>query len=152
MRAVIQRLGQATVSVNGEVVGATDPTRPGLLILLGIAEEDTVNDANFITNKIINLRIFEDEDGKMNHSIIDVQGTALIISQFTLIGDCRKGRRPSYAKAMAPEAAQKLFSYTVEQFKEHLDWVQEGRFGEHMSVSLVNDGPVTLLVDSQKQF
>jgi D-tyrosyl-tRNA(Tyr) deacylase len=152
VRAVIQRLGQAAVSVDGEIVGSTDPTRPGLLILLGVAEEDDTADADFMVNKIVNLRIFEDDDGKMNRSILDVQGTALVISQFTLLGDCRKGRRPSYAKAMAPEPARRLVDYAVTQFKKHLDWVQEGRFGEDMSVSLVNDGPVTLVLDSRKQF
>jgi D-tyrosyl-tRNA(Tyr) deacylase len=145
MRAVIQRVTQSSVSVSGQVVGRIGP---GLLVLLGVARQDSEKDADFLVEKIIHLRIFEDEDGKMNRSLVDIGGQMLVVSQFTLLGDCRKGRRPSFVQAAPPETAESLYQYFVDRIREKQIPVQTGRFRAMMEVSLVNDGPVTLIVES----
>jgi D-tyrosyl-tRNA(Tyr) deacylase len=145
MRAVIQRVTQSSVSVSGQVVGRIGP---GLLVLLGVARQDSEKDADFLVEKIIHLRIFEDEDGKMNRSLVDIGGQMLVVSQFTLLGDCRKGRRPSFVQAAPPETAESLYQYFVDRIRDKRIPVQTGRFRAMMEVSLVNDGPVTLIVES----
>lgn len=145
MRAVIQRVTQSSVSVGGQVVGRIGP---GLLVLLGVARQDTEKDADFLAEKIIHLRIFEDEDGRMNRSLVDIGGQMLVVSQFTLLSDCRKGRRPSFVQAAPPETAESLYQYFVDRIREKRILVQTGRFRAMMEVSLVNDGPVTLIVES----
>ncbi len=145
MRAVVQRVTQSSVSVSGQVVGRIGP---GLLVLLGVARRDTEKDADFLAEKIIHLRIFEDEDGKMNRSLADIGGQMLVVSQFTLLGDCRKGRRPSFAQAAPPDMAESLYRYFVDRIREKRISVQTGRFRAMMEVSLVNDGPVTFIVES----
>ncbi len=145
MRAVIQRVTQSSVSVGGQIVGRIGP---GLLVLLGVARQDSEKDANFLVEKIIHLRIFEDEDGKMNRSLVDIGGQMLVVSQFTLLGDCRKGRRPSFVQAAPPETAESLYQYFVDRIREKRIVVQTGRFRAMMEVSLVNDGPVTFIVES----
>ncbi len=145
MRAVIQRVTQSSVSVGGQIVGRIGP---GLLVLLGVARQDTEKDADFLVEKIMHLRIFEDEDGKMNRSLVDIGGQMLVVSQFTLLGDCRKGRRPSFVQAAPPETAESLYQYFVDRIREKRIPVQTGRFRAMMEVSLVNDGPVTLIVES----
>jgi len=146
MRACIQRVSRARVTVAGEVCGRIGP---GLLILLGVAEEDTASDARQLAQKIAGLRIFEDDQGKMNLALADVGGAMLVVSQFTLLGDCRKGRRPSFTAAAPPELAEQLYRVFVEAVAEQGIEVATGRFREHMEVELVNDGPVTLLVESK---
>ncbi|OQX63323.1 MAG: D-tyrosyl-tRNA(Tyr) deacylase [Desulfococcus sp. 4484_241] len=145
MRAVIQRVRKSSVTVDGETVGAIGR---GLLVLLGVAQGDDVSDADFLANKITGLRIFEDGDGKMNRSLIDVGGEMLVVSQFTLLGDCRKGRRPSFTGAAEPHKAETLYQYFVNAVSGHGIRVATGRFGAMMEVALVNDGPVTFVVDS----
>jgi len=145
MRAVIQRVTQSSVSVGGQVVGRIGP---GLLVLLGVARQDSEKDADFLVEKIMHLRIFEDEDGKMNRSLVDIGGQMLVVSQFTLLGDCRKGRRPSFVQAAPPETAESLYQYFVDRIREKRIVVQTGRFRAMMEVSLVNDGPVTFIVES----
>lgn len=149
MRACIQRVSQAQVSVANEVVGQIGA---GLLVLLGVAEGDGEPDALQLAAKIVELRIFEDADGKMNRSLLEIGGAALIVSQFTLLGDCRKGRRPSYSTAAAPEVAERLYERFVEAVRAAGVEVAIGQFRQHMEVSLTNSGPVTLLLDSRKQF
>lgn len=149
MRAVIQRVSRAEVRVAGEVVGHIGR---GFLVLLGVAEEDTQEDVIYLTHKIAGLRIFEDEAGKMNLSLHDVGGAVLLVSQFTLLGDCRKGRRPSFVHAARPELAETLYRSVAAELKGQGLTVQTGRFQVHMEVELVNDGPVTLLLDSRKTF
>ena len=149
MRAVIQRVKEASVSVEGKVKGKIGE---GLLIYLGIEEGDQEKDARFLAEKVCNLRIFEDENEKMNLSLLDEQGSILAISQFTLLGDCRKGRRPSFSKAGKPEEAIRLYQEFLEACEKHGAPVESGVFQAHMMVSSVNDGPVTLLVDSNKTF
>ena len=149
VRAVVQRVSEAHVTVGGQVTGQVGQ---GLLVLLGVAEGDTIEDAIFLARKISGLRIFEDSQHKMNLSVQDLGGGVLVVSQFTLLGDCRKGRRPSFVEAAAPEHAQDLYLQFVEAVKEQGICVGTGRFQQHMDVSLVNDGPVTLLLDSRKQF
>jgi len=151
MRAVVQRVSQASVTVEGEEIGALASPAPGLLVLLGAGQGDTQRDVDYLVSKICGLRIFEDEQGKMNLSVGEVGGSMLVVSQFTLYGDCRKGRRPSFVGAMEPQAAREL----VDRFiagASALVPVETGRFQVHMAVSLVNDGPVTLLIDSRKDF
>jgi D-tyrosyl-tRNA(Tyr) deacylase len=148
MRAVVQRVSEASVSVDESVVGVTGP---GLLVLLGAGEGDDTKDVDYLVQKICGLRIFEDGDGKMNASVVDVGGSLLVVSQFTLYGDCRKGRRPSFVHALEPEAARALVDRFAEGASAHVP-VQTGQFQAHMKVSLVNDGPVTLLIDSRKTF
>ncbi len=149
MRAVIQRVSEAWVKVKGEIKGKIEE---GFLILLGVAEEDTLEDADYLADKITNLRVFEDEDGKMNLSAIELNKEILVVSQFTLYGDCRKGRRPSFILAAKPERADELYQYFVEKVKETGLKVETGEFQAMMDVGLVNDGPVTLLLDSRKTF
>ncbi|HHV17623.1 MAG TPA: D-tyrosyl-tRNA(Tyr) deacylase [Thermoanaerobacterales bacterium] len=149
MRAVIQRAKTASVSVNGEKIAHIDQ---GLVIFLGVADGDTVEDVDYLANKIVGLRIFEDEEGKMNKSVQDVDGAMLIVSQFTLLGDTRKGRRPSFIQAAQPDKAQKLYEEFVETCKKKIKNVEKGQFQAEMLVRIFNDGPVTILLDSKKLF
>jgi D-tyrosyl-tRNA(Tyr) deacylase len=145
MRVVVQRVSEARVSIGEEVIGAIGP---GLCILLGIGTKDTETDAEFLASKIINLRIFEDEQGKMNRSIRDLGGELLVVSQFTLYGDSRKGNRPSFTAAAAPENAERLYEHFVQRLCQAGLKVATGKFRAYMKIALVNDGPVTLLLDS----
>jgi D-tyrosyl-tRNA(Tyr) deacylase len=145
MRAVIQRVSRGEVQVGRQSVGRIGR---GLLVLLGVADEDTRNEADYLAEKIVNLRIFKDEGGKMNRSVKDVGGEMLVVSQFTLLGDCRKGRRPSFIRAAAPRAANEMYAYFVEQVRRRGIEVATGRFGEEMAVSLVNQGPVTIILET----
>ena len=145
MRAVIQRVSEARVTVAGSVLGEIGP---GLLALLGVAKPDTPAHAEFLAEKILNLRVFPDEAGKMNRSLLDTGGALLAVSQFTLYGDCRKGRRPSFDDAAPAEQARPLYEHFVEVARRSGVRVETGVFQAHMEVSLVNDGPVTLLVES----
>lgn len=149
MRAVVQRVTRASVTVAGEVVGAIDA---GLLVLLGVAPDDTEADARQLAEKIVQLRIFEDDAGKMNLSLEEQGGALLAVSQFTLLGDCRKGRRPSFIGAAPPELAERLYEVFIAAVGVRNIRVATGRFRAHMEVSLVNDGPVTLMLDSRKAF
>ncbi len=149
MRAVIQRVSRAEVAVNGEITGKIDR---GLLVLLGVAHADTEADANYLSEKTASLRIFEDENGKMNLSVADVGGAILVVSQFTLYGDVRKGKRPSFDAAAPPQKARELYEYFVERLRVTGLRCETGRFQEMMQVGLVNDGPVTILLDSSKAF
>lgn len=145
MRAVIQRVSEARVEVDGLVAGAIEH---GLLVLLGIARTDTQADADYLVNKLAGLRIFPDESGKMNRDIVESGGGLLVISQFTLYGDCRKGRRPSFDLAAPPEQAKALYDYFVGTARGRLPKVEAGVFQAMMAVHLVNDGPVTIVCDS----
>lgn len=147
MRAVVQRVSRADVTVAGEVTGAIGK---GFMVLLGVGEGDTPRDADYVADKIANLRVFEDADGKMNLSLADVGGGVLLISQFTLYGDTRHGRRPSFIRAARPEAAVPLYERVKDTLLGMGITVQTGVFQTHMDVSLVNDGPVTLMIDSEK--
>ena len=149
MRAVIQRVARATVRVDGEVIGSIGV---GLVILLGVAKEDTPADADYLLDKILGLRVFPDEAGKMNLDVSQAAGGLLIVSQFTLYGDCRKGRRPSFDGAGPPELARTLYEYFVARARERNSTVSTGEFQANMAVELVNDGPVTILLDSSKLF
>ena len=149
MRAVVQRVSSSKVTVDGEVTGEINK---GLLVLLGVTHEDTSKDVDYIIDKVLNLRIFEDENEKMNLSLKDVGGELLVVSQFTLYGDCRKGRRPSFSTAARPEHATPLYEEFVERAKAEGIKVGTGQFGAHMMVDLTNDGPVTILLDSSKSF
>jgi D-tyrosyl-tRNA(Tyr) deacylase len=146
---VIQRVTEAAVRVEDEVIGAIGP---GLLALVGVEVEDTDADARYIVEKIAGLRIFNDTDGKFNLSLADVNGSVLVVSQFTLHGDCRKGRRPSFIDAARPEHAIPLYESVADQLRAKSFEVATGSFGANMQVSLVNDGPVTILLDSRKNF
>jgi len=146
MRAVVQRVKKSSVSVGNEIVGEIGE---GLMVLLGIADIDTANDADFLADKISNLRIFEDENGKMNKSLLDTGGEMLVVSQFTLLGDCRKGRRPSFTQAAGPGKANELYERFVHKIRQKGIYTATGRFRAMMEVSLVNDGPVTLIVESK---
>jgi len=147
MRAVVQRVTEARVEVDGQVTGAIGP---GLLVLLGIAKSDTRADAQYLADKILGLRIFPDEAGKMNLDVVEAGGGVLIVSQFTLYGDVRKGRRPGFDRAAEPELAQRLYEYYVDVVRSRNVPVQTGVFQAKMSVQLVNDGPVTIVLDSEK--
>ena len=149
MRAVVQRVSRAAVYVEGQSVAEITG---GLLVLLGVAEDDTADDARYLAEKIVALRVFEDSAGKMNLSLADVNGQMLVVSQFTLLGDCRKGRRPSFSHAAAPAKGEQLYLRFTDLVRQHSIEVATGRFGQHMQVELVNDGPVTLLLDSRWQF
>lgn len=149
MRAVIQRVSRAAVTVDGEIVGEI---ARGFLVLLGVAEDDTQDDVIYLANKVAGLRVFEDDAGKMNLSLKDVDGGLLVVSQFTLLGDCRKGRRPSFVRAAEPSKADALYGSFVAELRGQGFCVETGRFQQHMNVELVNDGPVTLLLDSRKEF
>ncbi len=146
MRAVIQRVKSSSVTVGDETVGKINS---GLLVLLGVAKPDRSADADFLAEKIVNLRIFEDEQGKMNRSLIDIGGEMLVVSQFTLLGDCRKGRRPSFTEAAGPDKANELYEYFVAQVCKTGVHVATGRFRAMMEVALINDGPVTLILESK---
>ena len=149
MRAVVQRVTRAKVTVNDEIVGEIGK---GLVVLLGIARDDTKLDAAYLAEKITALRIFDDDEGKMNLSLKDVNGGALIVSQFTLYGDVRRGLRPSWIEAAAPEVAEPLYDFFVRQTRTMIGEVATGSFRAMMQVELVNDGPVTILLDSKKLF
>ena len=149
MRAVVQRVSRAKVTVAGEVTGEIGL---GLMVLLGVADDDTQEDAGYLAEKLVGLRIFPDDEGKMNRSLVEAGGAMLVVSQFTLFGDCRKGRRPSFIKAARSEQAVDLYKAFVAEVRGRGIIVATGRFQEHMDVELVNDGPVTLLVDSRKEF
>ena len=147
MRAVLQRVSRAKVTVDGEITGAIGQ---GLLVLLGVGTGDIAADATYLLDKIVNLRIFNDEDGKMNRSVIDVSGGLLVVSQFTLYADTRRGRRPSYIGAAPPEDTNRLYEFFVESARGHVR-VATGRFQAMMDVELVNDGPVTIILDSSQK-
>jgi D-tyrosyl-tRNA(Tyr) deacylase len=149
MRAVVQRVTRASVTVEGEVIGEIGK---GLVVLVGIAREDTKVEAAYLVDKITNLRIFDDDEGKMNLSVKDVGGALLIISQFTLYGDVRRGLRPSWSDAAPPEIAEPLYDFFVRQARAAVVSVATGKFQAMMQVELVNDGPVTILLDSNKLF
>lgn len=149
MRAVIQRVSRAQVSIGEEVVGKIGP---GLLVLLGIRKTDTQADADYLAGKILGLRIFEDENGKMNLSLAETRGSVLAVSQFTLYGDVRKGKRPSFDEAAPPQLARELYDYFVSKIREAGFVCETGRFQAMMQVELVNDGPVTILLDSKRAF
>ncbi len=149
MRAVIQRVSRAKVSVDNKITGEIGK---GILVLLGICDEDSEKDAVYLLEKIINLRIFEDAADKMNLSLLDTRGELLVVSQFTLYGDARKGRRPSFIKAAAPEKANRLYAFFVSEAGKQIGKVETGQFQAMMDVELVNDGPVTILLDSEKLF
>ena len=149
MRCVVQRVTEASVTVNGETVGAVGP---GLMVLIGVSTEDTDADLKYMAEKVPNLRIFDDENGVMNRSVIDVGGSILAVSQFTLYGDARGGRRPSYIRAAKPDEANALYERLVAAWRAKGIHVETGRFRTEMKVSLVNDGPVTILIDSEKAF
>ncbi|MBI82443.1 MAG: D-tyrosyl-tRNA(Tyr) deacylase [Planctomycetaceae bacterium] len=149
MRVVVQRVNQASVTVEGDVAGRIGR---GLLVLLGVAGDDQPEDGSLLAQKLVDLRVFEDSDGKMNLSLAEVGGEMLVVSQFTLLGDCRKGRRPSFVNAAPPELARKLYEDFVRHVRARDIAVATGVFRAHMDVALVNDGPVTLLLDSRKLF
>ncbi len=146
MRACVQRVSSASVTIDRQIVGQIDH---GLLVLLGVAVDDTDADAFQLATKIAGLRIFEDDEGKMNRSLTDVGGAMLVVSQFTLLGDCRKGRRPNFTAAAPPELAERLYEAFVDRVREENITVATGRFRQHMHVALVNDGPVTLWLDTR---
>ena len=145
MKAVVQRVKKASVKVSGKIVGKIGP---GLVILLGVGEKDTERDAEYLAEKIANLRIFADKNGKMNLSALETKGEILAVSQFTLYGDTKKGRRPSFVQAAEPKKAEKLFGYFVEKLKETGLKVETGKFRAKMLVEILNDGPVTLILET----
>jgi len=149
MRAVIQRVRHASVEVSNKVVGQIGA---GFLVLLGVARDDANTDADYLVQKIVNLRVFDDDEGKMNRSLLETRGAMLVVSQFTLYGDVRRGRRPSYSDAAEPEKANQLYEYFVERVRSVGVKVETGVFQAMMNVSLTNDGPVTILIDSRKLF
>ncbi len=144
MRTVIQRVKESFVSVDNEIISKIGK---GLLVLLGVANEDSAGDADYLADKIANLRIFEDENSKMNRSLLETGGEMLVVSQFTLLGDCRKGRRPSFVQAAGPDRANELYEYFVKTVQQKGISVKTGRFRAMMEVSLINDGPVTLILE-----
>lgn len=147
MKLVAQRVKEATVTVDGEIRGAIGP---GILVLLGVHKEDTQDKVDWFVNKLLNLRIFEDENGKMNLSVKDIGGNVLIVSQFTLYANSSRGRRPDFIEAAPPEIAEPIYERFVEKVGVTLGKVQSGMFGAHMDVSLVNDGPVTIILEEKK--
>lgn len=149
MRGVVQRVKRAKVSVDESVIGQIDH---GIMLLLGVEEDDEEKDLEYMCDKVVNLRIFEDEDGKMNKSVLDVEGSLLVVSQFTLLGDARKGRRPSFIQAARPEKAVPMYEKFINNMINSGLKTQSGEFGADMQVELVNDGPVTILLDSKKTF
>jgi len=149
MRAVVQRVSRAKVTVAREITGEIGL---GLLVLLGVGREDSEANADYLAEKIVGLRIFEDDGGKMNRSVLDVRGAVLVVSQFTLYGDARKGKRPSFDDAAPPQRARELYEYFVEKIRSAGLRCATGRFQEMMAVELVNEGPVTILLDSTKIF
>jgi|SRR3712207_1140424 len=149
MRAVIQRVLSSKVEIGGKIIGSINK---GLNVLLGVEKEDTLKDVEYLKDKILNLRIFEDENKKMNNSLLDIGGELIVISQFTLCGDCRKGKRPNFMKALSGEEAKELYEEFVKQCKDIIGKVETGEFGADMKVTIENDGPVTILLDSKKIF
>lgn|SRR5512145_2303434 len=149
MRAVIQRVDRACVKINFQEFSSITQ---GLLVLLGVEKDDTQNDADYILEKTVNLRIFEDDQGKMNLSLADIGGEMMVVSQFTLLGDCIKGRRPSFVRAEEPAKANQLYEYFVSQATSRVKKLATGKFQESMKVELINNGPVTILLDSKKTF
>lgn len=149
MRAVVQRVRRAAVTVEGRVAGAIGP---GLVVLLGVGRMDSGHDADWLADKVAGLRIFADAAGQMNRSVAEAEGALLVVSQFTLFGDCRRGRRPSYSAAAEPEEARRLYLAVVDRLRRAGYTVETGEFGAMMDVELVNDGPVTLLIDSERTF
>ncbi|MEW9077426.1 D-aminoacyl-tRNA deacylase [Terrisporobacter glycolicus] len=149
MRAVVQKVSSSKVTVDEEVIGQINQ---GLMVLLGVTHDDTSKDVDYMVDKVTNLRIFEDTEGKMNLSLKDVEGEVLAVSQFTLYGDARRGRRPSFSDAARPEVANPLYEEFVEKVKNQGINVGTGKFGAHMMVDLTNDGPVTILLESRKEF
>ncbi|NLK44886.1 MAG: D-tyrosyl-tRNA(Tyr) deacylase [Tissierellia bacterium] len=149
MRAVIQRVSKASVTVDNKTVGEIEK---GLLVLLGVGKEDTISDLDYLVNKIIGLRIFEDDNEKMNLSLTDIGGNLLVVSQFTLFGDVRKGKRPSFTDSAPPDIAEEMYLKFIDKCIEMGIKTEKGIFGADMKVSLVNDGPVTILLDSKKIF
>ncbi|MDD2619297.1 MAG: D-aminoacyl-tRNA deacylase [Syntrophomonadaceae bacterium] len=149
MRAVVQRTDYSSVSINGELESEINE---GLMVLLGIKKGDTLKDADYLLEKIINLRIFPDQEGKMNLSLQDIKGQLMLVSQFTLYGDARKGRRPSFIEAELPEAASPIFDYCINRLKEIDIPVETGVFGAEMHLTIKNYGPCTILLDSDKEF
>lgn len=149
MRAVIQRVDRACVKINSQIFSAIEQ---GLLVLLGVEKNDSEKDADYILEKTINLRVFEDDQGKMNLSLIDIAGEMLVVSQFTLLGDCIKGRRPSFVRAEEPVKANNLYEYFVRQANHKVKKLATGKFQEMMQIELTNNGPVTILLDSRKTF
>jgi D-aminoacyl-tRNA deacylase len=149
MRAIVQRVSRAQVTVNNEIVGSIGL---GLLVLLGVGKDDTEADATYLAEKIAGLRIFEDADGKMNRSVQDIAGSVLAVSQFTLYGDVRRGKRPSFDAAAPPAEAKRLYEFFVQQIQALGLRCETGRFQATMQVELVNEGPVTILLDSKKEF
>ena len=149
MRAVVQRVKSASVQVSGENISEIGQ---GLMVLLGVEDGDSETDARYLADKILVMRIFEDEDGKMNKSLLDIGGELMVVSQFTLLADTRKGRRPSFVKAAPPEIALKLYEFILDIFRQKASKVATGEFQTHMVVNIANDGPVTLLLDSKKLF
>ena len=149
MRAVVQRVSSSSVTVDDNVIGSVNK---GLMVLLGVTHDDSDSDIDYMVDKILNLRIFEDEEDKMNLSLLDVKGELLVISQFTLFGDCRKGRRPNFMEAARPEVATDVYEKFVSKAKGYNLKVETGKFAAHMIVDIVNDGPVTIIIDSKKNF
>jgi D-aminoacyl-tRNA deacylase len=149
MRAVVQRVTEAKVSVEGQVIGEIDR---GLVVLVGVGKDDTDKDISYLSEKIINLRIFEDENEKMNLSLLDIKGALLLVSQFTLFGDCRHGKRPGYDRAERPVEAEKIYNKFIDCCRNYNIKVETGKFQAMMAVEIHNDGPVTLLIDSKKEF
>ena len=149
MRAVIQRVSQAQVTTDSKVVGSIGP---GLLVLLGVSRDDGETDASYLATKTAGLRIFEDDGGKMNRSVLDISGQVLVVSQFTLFGDCRRGRRPSFDDAAPPALADELYQRYVDHLRQQGLQVETGTFQAMMKVELANEGPVTILLDSKKLF
>jgi D-tyrosyl-tRNA(Tyr) deacylase len=149
MRACVQRVRRGSVTVDGQITGQI---QRGFVVLLGVADDDTETDLRYLADKVINLRVFEDDEGKMNRSLREVNGQLLVVSQFTLLGDCRKGRRPSFVHAAPPDMANKMYEQFVAYVREQGTHVETGQFQAMMDVELVNDGPVTLLIDSRKEF
>lgn len=149
MRAVVQRVNSASVKIDEKKEAEINK---GLLVLLGICDEDNQDDIKYLVDKIMNLRIFEDENEKMNLSLLDINGELLVVSQFTLYGDCRKGRRPNFMKAAKPSISEKLYEEFLSASSNYDIRIDSGKFGAHMKVDLTNDGPVTILIDSKKDF
>lgn len=149
MRAVIQRVDRACVKINHQELSSINE---GILVLLGVEKKDKEADADYILEKAINLRIFEDEQDKLNRSLLNIDGAMMVVSQFTLLGDCVKGRRPSFTAAEEPARANELYEYFIKKAKEKINSVETGKFQEMMKIELVNNGPVTILLDSRKNF